>query len=60
MKIRKILTAENGYVLTNGEIYGKIIILAEGQTADGFYEITDREYKAILEEQENKATRGLI
>ena len=60
MAARETLVAENGYILTNGETYGEIITLAEGQTADGFYKITDREYKAILEEQENKARRGLI
>lgn len=49
---RKILTANKGMVLTNGEIYGKKIYLAEGESADKFYEITDEEYWEIMAESE--------
>ena len=51
MKTRKILYADTGKVLTNGEIYGTTIYLAEGMSADGFYEITTEEYAAIMEKQ---------
>ena len=51
MKTRKVLYAESGKVLTNGEIYGTRIYLAEGMSADGFYEITTEEYAAIMEKQ---------
>lgn len=51
MKIRNIIYAEDGMVLTNGEIYGKEIYLAEGVSPDDFYEITDAEYAAICEKQ---------
>lgn len=52
MKQRTILYADEGKVLTNGEIYGKQIFLADGVFAYTFYEITDAEYERILEEQE--------
>ena len=48
MKTRLIVYAEDGMVLTNGEIFGKEIYLAEGMSADDFYEITDAEYEEIL------------
>lgn len=47
MTTRMILYADEGKVLTNGEIYGKEIYLAEGLTADNFREITDAEYNVI-------------
>ena len=44
MKIRKMLYADEGKVLTNGEIYGTKIYLAEGASSDDFYEISEQEY----------------
>ena len=49
---RIVLQAEEGKVYTNGEIYGKIIYLADGASKDSFYQITDEEYSAIMEAQE--------
>lgn len=51
MKTKTILYAEDGHVLTDGEIYGKQIFLGEGVSADNFHEITDEEYQKILDEQ---------
>ena len=52
MKTRKIIYADEGKVLTNGEIYGKIIYLADGANVEDFYEITDEEYSEIMRAQE--------
>lgn len=47
LKIRKVLYADEGKVLTDGEIYGKIIYLAEGLDESSFHEITEAEYEAM-------------
>ena len=56
MKIRNIIYAEQGMVLTNGEIYGKEIYLAEGVSPDAFREITDAEYETICRQQMEEET----
>lgn len=53
--MRRILTASEGKVLTNGEIYGKVIYLAEGVSEDSFYEITEDEYSELMKTQEENA-----
>ena len=49
--MRNKITAREGYILTNGEIYGTTIYLAEGVNSNDFYEITRAEYEALLEEE---------
>ncbi len=51
MRTKTILYADEGMILTNGEIYGKVIYLAEGASENNFYEITEDEYKKIIEEK---------
>lgn len=46
------IKAEVGMKLTDGVAYGSIIRLAEGRSADEFYEITEEEYEAILAAQD--------
>jgi hypothetical protein len=48
MKKRIVISADEGKVLTNGEIYGRVIYLAEGMTEEDFHEITDAEYEDIM------------
>ena len=50
MKQRIVLYAEDGKVLTNGAEYGTVIYLADGVSADSYYEITKEEYDKIIEQ----------
>ncbi len=51
MNKRKVIQANDGMILTNGEIYGKTIYLAEGVSEKSFHEITEAEYEVILAAQ---------
>lgn len=52
MKVRTVLYADEGTVLTNGTDYGTIIWLADGVSADDYHAIPVAEYEAIMKEQE--------
>lgn len=45
------LTASKGYVLTNGDAYGKEIYLGINDKAENWHEITDAEYADIVEKE---------
>lgn len=45
------LIADEGKVLTNGEIYGKVIALGSGDSAGNYHEITEAEYAAVVAER---------
>lgn len=47
-----ILTADEGMYLTNGETYGKTVVLPESADTNDWYEITDIEYNRIMESEE--------
>ena len=53
---RLVLIPKDGYYVTNGEIYSKYLILAEGLTEAGYYAIADDEYNKLTEERENDPT----
>ena len=48
------LTASDGHILTNGEVYGKEIYLGINDKSENWNEITDEEYSGILTEEEAK------
>ncbi len=50
--MRKTITASEGHILTDGEIYGETIHLADDVDASAFHEITEEEYAAIMAEQQ--------
>jgi hypothetical protein len=54
MKKREHIEASDGHVLTDGKNYGRRIYLASGLSADGFYEITEAEYEAIMAAEEDE------
>ena len=46
-----ILTADEGMYLTNGETYGKTVVLPESANPNEWYEITEAEYTEIQESE---------
>ena len=55
MKVRTVLYADEGTVLTNGSDFGTVIWLADGVSPDAYHAITQAEYEAILAEREAEA-----
>lgn len=51
IEVRK-LTADENFVLTNGEAYGKEVYLGKNDSAGNWREISQAEYDVILAEQE--------
>jgi hypothetical protein len=56
--MRKTIIANQGFILTNGETYAKIVDLAENENASNWYEITDKEYQEILKKEEEESPNG--
>ena len=52
MNIKTILYADEGKILTNGEIYGRQIFLSNTDKAENYREITEKEYEEINAESE--------
>ena len=48
------LTASKGYVLTNGDVYGKEVYLGVNDSAENWHEITDAEYADIVKKLEQE------
>lgn len=52
---QKILTADDGMYLTNGETYGKTVVLPVGADPSAWYEVTEAEKEAAEKESLNNA-----
>jgi hypothetical protein len=49
--MREILKAREGFILTDGCVYGTTIILANSADKDKFYEIPLEEYAEMLKKE---------
>ena len=50
-----VLIADEGKILTDGEIYGRTIYLAKNRSPEEFHEITEAEYEEIQKQNEAEA-----
>ena len=48
-----VLKADEGKILTDGEVYGRTIYLANNRSPEEFHEITEAEYEEINEVEDN-------
>ena len=56
----RILYAEDGMVLTDGQSFGKVVVLAVGAAADDWQEITEAEAEAMEAVTAEEALRELL
>ena len=61
MEIKTIkLEADEGKILTDGQIYGSIIFLGANRTSEEFYEITKEEYENTLKDFNGIAEEDIV
>lgn len=46
-----VIKADEGKILTDGEVFGRVIYLGANRTAEEFHEITEKEYEEIRAEE---------
>lgn len=51
-----VLKADEGYTLTNGDTFGKVVYLGKNDSADNWHEITDAEAQAMQEAEPEAET----
>jgi hypothetical protein len=52
---RTTLIAKQGFLFTNGEVYAKIVDLAENECPENWHEITETEYEEIRAKEQQEA-----
>ena len=45
------LIATEGMILTNGELYGRVVYLGTGESPDNWQEISETEYETLLAQE---------
>ena len=53
IELRKLIASE-GFVLTNGQAYGKTVYLGKNDRPENWREITEEEYSVIMAELEEE------
>ena len=56
---RVILKANEGMMLTNGELYGRMIFLGTGDSPDNWWEVTEKRALHTMEQEEKKHEENL-
>jgi hypothetical protein len=51
MDNRIMLEASEGMLLTNGEIFAKVLVLGNWDSADNYFEIPEAEYYALTDSE---------
>ena len=61
MKIidEKTIQADNGMVLTNGEAFGSVVYLGNGDSIDNWHEITEEEAERLQSEEVQAETEEI-
>lgn len=52
MTNERVITASEGHMLTNGEIYASSVRLGDWDSPDNWHEVTKEEYEKKMAEQE--------
>ena len=59
MSNERVITASEGKMLTNGEIYASSVRLGDWDSEENWHEVTVEEYEAILAEQAEMITEEI-
>lgn len=54
-----VIKADEGKILTDGTVFGRVIYLAKGRNADEFHEITEAECEEIQKQDEADTEENL-
>ena len=58
--MRKTLIAKDGYILTNGDAFVRVVDLAEGDNGEKWHKITEEEYFELKQQEDEKLLQESI